>query len=29
LGKETSQHIYNTRMFNEHFVETQAGMTTF
>jgi len=29
LGKETSQHIYDSRMFNEHFVETQAGMTTF
>jgi hypothetical protein len=28
-GKETSTHIYDTRMFNEHFVETQAGMTTF
>ena len=28
-GKETTNHFYDTRMFNEHFVETQAGMTTF
>lgn len=28
-GKETANHFYDTRMFNEHFVETQAGMTTF
>jgi hypothetical protein len=29
LGKETSNHLYDTRMFNEHFQETQAGATTF
>jgi len=29
LVKETSNHIYDTRMFNEHFQETQAGATTF
>jgi RNA polymerase-binding transcription factor DksA len=29
LGKETSNHIFDTRMFNEHFQETQAGATTF
>lgn len=28
-GKETANHFYDTRLFNEHFVETQAGMTTF
>jgi hypothetical protein len=28
-AKETSHHIYNTRMFNEHFTESQAGATTF
>jgi hypothetical protein len=29
LGKETSNHIYDNRMFSEHFAETQAGATTF
>jgi hypothetical protein len=28
-AKETSHHIYDTRMFNEHFTESQAGATTF